>query len=179
MPKRQRSPGTGADVLSQPLVPISVIGASAARVHVVAPDCGGSDASPPVGSPAGAEVLSQPLVPISVIGASAARDHVVAPDRDGSDASPPVGSPAGAEVLPQPLVPVSVIGASAARDHVVAPDRGGSVASPPVGSPGRNKQLFMASVTPQSMNCNLSKLPAAIALNCFTPIQVLSCRVSA
>ena len=137
MPKRQRSPGSGADV------------------------------------------LSQPLVPVSVIGASAAREHYSAPDRGGSVASPPVGSPAGAEVLPQPLVPVSVTGASAAREHDSAPDRGGSVASPPVGSPGRNKQLFMASVTPQSMNCNLSKLLAAIALIFFTPIQVLSCRVSA
>ena len=179
MPKRQRSPGSGADVLTQPLVPVSVIGASAAREHYSAPDRGGSVASPPVGSPAGAEVLPQPLVPVSVTGASAAREHDSAPDRGGSAASPPVGSPAGAEVLPQPLVPVSVTGASAAREHDSAPDRGGSVASPPVGSPGRNKQLFMASVTPQSMNCNLSKLLAAIALNFFTPIQVLSCRVSA
>jgi hypothetical protein len=92
------------------------------------------------------------------------------------DASSPVRSLAlsagGASAVPEPLVSEASVAASppaAASVDASSPVRslalsaggasaGGGVASPPVGSPGRNKALFMQSVTPQAMTCNLSKL---------------------
>ena len=93
---------------------------------------------------------SQPLVSEASVAAS--------PPAASVDASSPVRSWAlsagGASAAPEPLVTETSMAAS----PPAAASAGGGVASPPVGSPGRNKALFMQSVTPQAMTCNLSML---------------------
>ena len=111
---------------------------------------------------------SQPLVSEASVAATLPAASV--------DASSPVRSWAlsagGASAAPEPLVTetsmaasppaaASVVASSPVRSLALSAggaSAGGGVASPPVGSPGRNKALFMQSVTPQAMTCNLSML---------------------
>ena len=146
MPSRKR-PASSVDFPSQPLVSEASVAAS--------PPAASVDASSPVRSWAlsagGASAAPEPLVTETSMAASP-------PAAASVGASSPVRSLAlsagGASAAPEPLVTE----ASMAASPPAAASAGGGVASPPVGSPGRNKALFMQSVTPQAMTCNLSML---------------------
>ena len=116
------------------------------------------------------------------VGSSALSAISASPDGDHSSST---GPGHGDSLASEPVVSggssaLTVLCASPARDRTSSPGRGGSVASPAVSSPGKNKQLFMLSVTPQAMSCNLSKLLVGLdTISWFSPnLQVLLCQVS-
>jgi hypothetical protein len=116
------------------------------------------------------------------VGYSAIAAVSASPDGDHSSST---GPGHGDSLVSVPVVSggssaLSVLCASPARDRTSSPGRGGSPASPAVSSPGKNKQLFMLSVTPQTMSCNLSKLLVGLdTISRFSPNpQVLLCQVS-
>lgn len=134
------------------------------------------DASPeplvPGSSSAPSQIAADPVVASSTarssalpgIGASADPQPLVA-ETSMAVSHPAAGFAVASSSAGSPALSANV--ASAARERDSSPGRGGSVVSPPVGSPGRNKQLFLQSVTPQAMTCNLSKLSVSIALSWF------------
>lgn len=104
------------------------------------------EASMAASSPASASIdASSPVrsLTLSASGASAG----------GGVASPPVGSPGRNSSLP----PVEVGNAVAPPGPPAPQDSGVPLTIAPA-SPGRNRQLFLASVTPQIMTCNLAQI---------------------
>jgi hypothetical protein len=176
MPARKRPASTedSDDLDSKPTV------TSMAASHSVAASVVAISSVPSAALTAiGASAAPEPLVPETTLAASHSVDASVVAS---SFVSAAALTAIGASAAPEPLVPSSLAAShpeAAARECLMSPGRGGSVASPPVGSPGRNKQLFMQSVTPQAMTCNLSKLSVVCPNSLFTPdLQVLFCRVS-